>query len=150
MWFVKYTFLIDGDNSINHFRVLNNLLCCVYCLNFECFTIDKSNAVKLSREIIWFRDIFQKIRQGWDRLFKASVRYFSVFLKDKCISSLSRTKYIEKKFNLQLFFLPTVSQTFILSRATTRYPPPWNFLCKKINCICNRDNARDVNACPDK
>ena len=106
MWFVKYTFLIDGDNSINHFRVLNNLLCCVYCLNFECFTIDKSNAVKLSREIIWFRDIFQKIRQGWDRPFKASVRYFSVFLKDKCISSLFRTKYIEKKFTLQLFFFP--------------------------------------------
>ena len=38
--------------------------------------------------------------------FKACVRYFSLFLKDKCISSLFRTKYIEKKFNLQLFFFP--------------------------------------------
>ena len=56
-------------------------------------------------------------------LFKACVRYFSLFLKDKCISSLFRTKYIEKKFNLQ-FFLPTVSRTFILSRAITRYPRP--------------------------
>ena len=28
-------------------------------------------------------------------------------------SYLVRTKYIEKKFTLQLFFLPTVSQTFI-------------------------------------
>ena len=42
-------------------------------------------------------------------MLKACVRYFSLFLKDKCISSLFRTKYIEKKFNLQLFFLPTVS-----------------------------------------
>ena len=39
---------------------------------------------------------------------KASVRYFSLFLKEKCISSLFRTKYIEKKFNLQFFFLPVV------------------------------------------
>ena len=33
-------------------------------------------------------------------------RYFLLFLKDKCISLLFRTKYIEKKFNLQLFFFP--------------------------------------------
>ena len=57
-------------------------------------------------------------------LIKACVHYFSLFLKGKCISSLFRTKYIKKKFNLQLFFLPTVSQTFILSGATRRYPPP--------------------------
>ena len=81
---------------------------------------------------------------------KACVRYFSVFLKDKCISSLFRTKYIEKKFNLQLFFLPTVSRTFILSWATTRYPPPWNFLFRKNNCMYNRDNAHDVTTCPDE
>ena len=88
----------------------------------------------------------------WPMLFtlKACVRYFLLFLKDKCISSLVRTKYIEKKFNLQLFFLPTVSWTFILSRATTRYAPPWNFLSRKNNCMCNRDNARDVAACADE
>ena len=45
---------------------------------------------------------------------KACVRYLSLFLKDECISSLVQTKYIEKKFSLQLFFLPTVSRTFIL------------------------------------
>ena len=39
-------------------------------------------------------------------LFKACVRYFSIFLKDKCISSLVRTKYIEKRFNLSCFFFP--------------------------------------------
>ena len=38
--------------------------------------------------------------------FKACVRYFSLCLKDKCISSLCRTKYIENKFNLLLFFFP--------------------------------------------
>ena len=47
--------------------------------------------------------------------FKAYVCYFLIFLKDECISLLVQTKYIEKKFNLQLFFLPTVPQTFILS-----------------------------------
>ena len=34
---------------------------------------------------------------------KACVRYFSLFSKDKCISSLFRTKYVEKKFNLVVF-----------------------------------------------
>ena len=86
----------------------------------------------------------------WSNQLKACVRYFALFLKGKCISSFFRTKYIEKKFNLQLLFLPTVSRTFILSRATTRYPPPWNFLFRKNNCMCNRDNARDVAACPDE
>ena len=39
--------------------------------------------------------------------FKACVSYFSLFLKDKCISSLFRTKYIEKKFNkFSCFFFP--------------------------------------------
>ena len=83
-------------------------------------------------------------------ILKACVRYFSLFLKEKCISSLFRTKHIEKKFNLQLFFLSTASQTFILSRATTRHPPPWNFSFRKNNCMCNRDNPRDVAACPDE
>ena len=55
---------------------------------------------------------------------RACVRYFSLFLKDKCISSLVRMNYVEKKFNLQLFFPSTVSGTFILPLATTRYPPP--------------------------
>ena len=59
-----------------------------------------------------------------DVIVKACVRYFSLFLKDKCISSLFRMKYIEKKINLQLFFLPNVLRTFIHSMATTRYPPP--------------------------
>ena len=73
-----------------------------------------------------------------------------LFLKDKCISSLFSMNYIEKKFNLQLFFLPTVSGTFILSRAITCYPPPRTFLFRKNNCICNQDNACDVAACPDE
>ena len=87
---------------------------------------------------------------GTEVKLKACVRYFSLFLKDKCISSLVRMKYIEKKFTLQLFFLPTVSWTFILSWATTRYLPPWNFFFRKTNCMCNRDNACDVAACPDE
>ena len=52
---------------------------------------------------------------------KAFIRYFSLFLKEKCISSSFRTKYIEKKFNLQLFFLPSVYEHLFspgLPRAT--------------------------------
>ena len=39
---------------------------------------------------------------------KADVRNFSLFLKEKCISSLFRTNYIEKNFNLHIcFFFPS-------------------------------------------
>ena len=65
----------------------------------------------ISKEIIKkskLRNNFLKARNDTDK-FKACVRYFSLFLKEKCISSLFQTKYIEKKFNLQLFFLPIVS-----------------------------------------
>ena len=82
--------------------------------------------------------------------FKAYVHYFSLFLKDRCISLLFRTKYIEKKFNLQLLFLPTVLWALIPFKATMRYPPPWNFLFRQNNCMCNRDNAHDIAACPDE
>ena len=54
--------------------------------------------------------------------FKACVRYFSLFLKEQYVSWLFRTKYFEKKFNLQLFYLPIVSQTFILSWAYHALP----------------------------
>ena len=80
-------------------------------------------------------------------ILKAYVCYFSLFLKDKCFSFLVWTKYIEKKFTLQLLFLPTVlcyTVPTILSWAMTRYLPPWNFLFRKNNCMCNQDNARDV------
>ena len=55
-------------------------------------------------------------------------------------------KDIDKKFNL---VLPTASKTFILSRATTHYSPHQNFLFRKNNCMCNRENACDVAVCPD-
>ena len=44
--------------------------------------------------------------------FKACVRYFSLFLKEHGASWLFRTKYFEKKFNLQWFYLPIISRTF--------------------------------------
>ena len=40
-------------------------------------------------------------------LLKPYVHYFSLSLKEKCISSLLWTKYIKKKFNLPLFFFPS-------------------------------------------
>ena len=47
--------------------------------------------------------------------FKACVSYFPLFLKEQCASGLFRAKYFEKKFNLQLVYLPIVSRIFILS-----------------------------------
>ena len=41
-----------------------------------------------------------------DVIVKACVRNFSLFLKDKCISSLFRTKYIEKNLTYSCFFFP--------------------------------------------
>ena len=86
---------------------------------------------------------------------KACVRFFSLFLKDKCISSLLRMKYIEKTFNLKLFFLSTISFTNIYSLLGYHALPPTSlklldFLFRKDNCMCNRDNACDVAACPDE
>ena len=49
-----------------------------------------------------------------------------------------------------MFFFSQHSRTFIFSGATKCYPPPWNFLSRKNNCMCNWDNARDVAACPDE
>ena len=42
-------------------------------------------------------------------LLKACVHYFSLFLKEQCASCSFRAKYFEKKYNLQLLYLPTVS-----------------------------------------
>ena len=75
---------------------------------------------------------------------KACICYFSLFLKDKCISSLFRTKYIEKKFNLQLFHEDLFSPG--LPRATRLLETS----CLEKITVCNRDNARDVAACPDE
>ena len=57
---------------------------------------------------------------------KLCVSYFLLFLKEQYVSWLFQRKCFEKKFNLQLFYLPTVSRTLILSWATTRYPSPRN------------------------
>ena len=54
----------------------------------------------VSHELTAYYSIFNQFK------LKACVCYFSLSLKGKYISSLFWTKYIEKKFNLQLFFLP--------------------------------------------
>ena len=87
----------------------------------------------LELDEIWNK-IKWKIHACSTMQFKACICYFSLFLQE-CISSLLRTKYIEKKFNLQLLFLPTVSQTFILSWATNA-TRPCKFLFRKNNSMC--------------
>ena len=84
---------------------------------------------------------------------KACVCYFSLFLKSKCIASLFRTKYIEKKFNLVTFSSHCFTNIYSLQGYHIRgsYPPPSNFLFRKNNCMCNRDNAHAAAAaCPNE
>ena len=107
--------------------------------------------------LIWFKQLFLLTNinivifsESLYYIFQPCVGYFSLLLKEQCVSWLFWTKYFKKKFNLQLFYLPTVLQTLLLSWATKRYPPPWNFLFRKNNCICNRYNARGVAAYPDE
>ena len=63
---------------------------------------------------------------------------------------LFRTKYIEKKFNLVVFF----SHHFMNIHSRLSYHTLLTFLklliLKKKNCICNRDNAYDVDIFPDE
>ena len=83
-------------------------------------------------------------------LLKPYVHYLSLSLKEKCISPLLWTKYIEKKYNLQMFFLPIILWTFTLAWANTCCPPSYIFLFWKKNCMCNQDNAHDVDIFPDE
>ena len=71
---------------------------------------------------------------------KACVCYFSLFLKDKCISSLFRYSYFFfSLLHVHLFSpgLPRATRLLETSRL------------EKIT-MCNRDNAHDVAACPDE
>ena len=59
---------------------------------------------------------------------KSCVRYFSLFLKYESISSLFRTKYIEKKFDLSCFFFPSFhehSLSLELPRAARLLKTSW-------------------------
>ena len=80
---------------------------------------------------------------------KACVCYFSLFLKDKCISSFFWTKYIEKKFNLQLLFLPTVSRTFYSLQCYHVLPTSLTSWLEKITvsrqCLWRWHFTREVN-----
>ena len=80
---------------------------------------EKQKRWERNKNIIKEKD--QKRKKISQPKFKAFVHFFSLFLKEQCVSWLFRTKYFEKK--LQLFYLPTVSWTFFLSWATTRCPP---------------------------
>ena len=95
--------------------------------NYDCYMLNgkgtKPNMRKLNLHIIELESYVGQIIKGYgyardknvsNKLnagdlnvvilhFKGCVRYFSLFLNNKCISSLVRTKYIEKKFNLVVF-----------------------------------------------
>ena len=100
--------------------------------------------------LLYWMEIALRQMECLTQTVKACVRYFSLFLKQKCISSLFRAKYIEKEFNSQLLLLPIVWWTFILAWATTRCPPSRTSCFEKINSMCNRDIAHDVDIFPDE
>ena len=65
------------------------------------------------------------------------IRYFSLFSKEKCISLLFQTKYIEKKFNLLLFFLPNNAHDVDIfpDEKITKRSEPTNQAQTKINIV---------------
>ena len=83
-----------------------------------------------------FDDVITKV-VCW-HFFKACVHYISLFLKDKCISSLFWTKYIEKKFNLQLFFFPLFHE-HLFSPGLPRATHLLETSCLEKITMCNRD-----------
>ena len=68
----------------------------------------------------WVSQKQESLVFDYGTLLKACVRYFSLFSKEQCSFWLFRTKYFEKKFNLQLFYLSIVSHflSHELPRAT--------------------------------
>ena len=128
-WLVKCLFGINEQttSNLNYLKVSKNLLCCVYCLNqplwkvqgiakinFHCFTIDKSNQVKLFRKIMQCNRNFIKIaletRLVANWVFVFFEHFFQLFKKfekgfisdlDWCRSFL----YFQEKFRFLIFSL---------------------------------------------
>ena len=69
------------------------------------YLTDKGNNAKKAKET-----------KKWltEKILKTCVDYFSLFLKEQYVFWLFQTKYFEIKFNLQLLYLPNISQAFIL------------------------------------
>ena len=80
---------------------------------------------------------------------KPCVRCFSLFLKEQYASWSFRTKYFEKKFNLQLLYFPLFHKHLFSPELPHAARLLKTSCFEKNNCICNRDNARDTAACPD-
>ena len=80
---------------------------------------------------------------------KACLHYFSLFLKDKSISSLVWMKYIEKKFTLEFFFFPLFHK-HLFSPGLPHTTCLLETSCLEKITMCNWDNAHDVATCPDE
>ena len=100
-----------GFTSNNHTKSCRLLVSHIHKLGLqETHTFQKNLLKKSAIPTIIIGDSIatslRRYQHTWMNYFKTSVCYFSLFLKGKYISSLFRMKYIKKKFNLQLFFIP--------------------------------------------
>ena len=98
------------------------------CDTFQCHYPTKGqnaiNVISIFKSIDFKIKITTNLKEvDFLELLKLVSAIFLFFLVDKCFSSLFQTKFIEKKFNLQLVFLPIVSWTFTLAWATMGCPP---------------------------
>ena len=93
--------------------------------------------------------LFGEIEKDDNLTFKACVCYFSLFLKDKCISSLFRTKYIEKNLTYSCFFFPLFHK-HLFSPGLPRTTHLLETSCLEKITVCNQDNAPDIATCPDE
>ena len=64
--------------------------------------------------------------------------FFTIFKRQMYFFLSSNKVHWKEIYLTVVFFLPTVSWTFILSWATMHYPPPWNFLFRKNNYVWSR------------
>ena len=100
----------------NHFLILI-LLNTNFRLCFKGFNISKSLQPSSFKNVNIYAEEKQlnlsKNSFSFDRnflLLKACARYFSLFLKEKCMSSLFRTKYIQKNLTYSCFFFPSLHE----------------------------------------
>ena len=75
---------------------------------------------------------------------------FHCFWKNNVLFGYFEQNTLKRNLTYSCFIFPLFHKHLFSPGPTMHYPPPWNFLFRKNNCMCNRDNARDVAACPEE
>ena len=104
-----------------------------------------TNDLRNSYQVQWWY-----IHEFYADSLKLGSAIFHYFQKTNVFLRFFKQSTLKRNLTYSCFFFQLFHKKFILSRAAMHYPPPWNFLIRKNNCMCNRDNACDVAACSDE